>query len=87
MAWLVPIVQTALKPPAGAIIALFGLLILQSSLLPGLALVDDKALAAYAALFGFAQESVTSLVDRQARQLLGRARSQREPAGTVGSAA
>jgi hypothetical protein len=84
--YALPIVQTALKVPAGAVIALFGLLILQSSLLPGLALVDDKALAAYAALFGFAQESVTRLVDRQAGQLLGRARSPNDPAATAGTA-
>jgi len=81
-----PLAQTALKVPAGALIALFGLLVLQSSLLPGLALVDDKALAAYAALFGFAQEPVTRLVDEQAGQLLGRTRSPNDPTVTPAGA-
>jgi hypothetical protein len=80
--------QIALKLPAGAFIALFALVLLQSAILPPLATVAGGKLAAYAALFGFAQESVTRLVDQQAGRLLGAARSssdpQKTPPGTGG---
>lgn len=71
--------QIALKLPAGAFIALFALVLLQSAILPPLASVAGGKLAAYAALFGFAQESVTRMVDQQAGRLLGAARSTSDP--------
>jgi hypothetical protein len=71
--------QIALKLPAGAFIALFALALLQSAILPPLSTVAGGKLAAYAALFGFAQESVTRLADRQAGRLLGAARSTGDP--------
>jgi hypothetical protein len=74
--------QIALKLPAGAFIALFALVLLQSAILPPLATVAGGKLAAYAALFGFAQESVTRLVDQQAGRLLGAARSTSDPQKT-----
>jgi hypothetical protein len=74
--------QIALKLPAGAFVALFALVLLQSAILPPLASVAGGKLAAYAALFGFAQESVTRLVDQQAGRLLGAARSTSDPEKT-----
>jgi hypothetical protein len=74
--------QIALKLPAGAFVALFALVLLQSAILPPLASVTGGKLAAYAALFGFAQESVTRLVDQQAGRLLGVARSTSDPEKT-----
>jgi hypothetical protein len=74
-----PFAQTVLKVLAGAATALLGIVIVQSQVIPGLATANDKALAAYAALFGFAQESVTRFVDRQAGRLLGQARSTSDP--------
>lgn len=71
--------QVALKLPAGAFVALFGLVLLQSAILPPLSTVAGGKLAAYAALFGFAQESVTRMVDQQAGRLLGAARSSSDP--------
>ena len=75
--------QIALKLPAGAFIALFALVLLQSAILPPLASVAGGKLAAYAALFGFAQESVTRMVDQQAGRLLGAARSTSDPEKTL----
>jgi hypothetical protein len=75
--------QIALKVPAGAFIALFALVLLQSAILPPLASVAGGKLAAYAALFGFAQESVTRMVDQQAGRLLGAARSTSDPEKTL----
>jgi hypothetical protein len=78
--------QVALKLPAGAFVALFALVLLQSAILPPLASVAGGKLAAYAALFGFAQESVTRLVDQQAGRLLGAARSTSDPEKTPAGA-
>jgi hypothetical protein len=75
--------QIALKLPAGAFIALFALVLLQSAILPPLASVAGGKLAAYAALFGFAQETVTRMVDQQAGRLLGAARSTSDPEKTL----
>lgn len=75
--------QIALKLPAGAFIALFALVLLQSAILPPLSTVAGGKLAAYAALFGFAQESVTRVVDQQAGRLLGAARSSSDPQKTA----
>lgn len=62
--------QLVLKLPAGALTALFGIVLLQSEIVPPLSAVSDAKLAAYAIIFGFAQEAVTHLVDRRASDLL-----------------
>jgi hypothetical protein len=67
--------QLVLKLPAGAVTALFGVVLLQSNILPALSPVPFSELAAYAILFGFAQEAVTGMVDRQAARLLNEAKS------------
>jgi hypothetical protein len=64
------VTQLALKLPAGAATAVFGILLLQANIVPPLKPVDIGRIAAYAVLFGFAQEAVTTLVDRQAARLL-----------------
>jgi hypothetical protein len=63
-------VQLVLKLPAGALTALFGTVLLQSEIVPPLSAVSDAKLAAYAIIFGFAQEALTHLVDRRASDLL-----------------
>jgi hypothetical protein len=68
------IAQLVLKVPAGALLAVFGVVLLQSGIVPVLPPSADGRLAAYAVLFGFAQEALTRAVDRQARQLLDQAR-------------
>ena len=67
--------QLLLKLPAGAVIAMFGLVFLQSGIVPGIKIATAAQLAAYAVLFGFAQEAATALVDRQASRLLEDAKS------------
>jgi hypothetical protein len=66
--------QLALKPAAGAAIAVFGVVLLQSGILPPLQADEVRQLAAYAIVFGFAQEAFTAMVDRQAARLLDAAR-------------
>ncbi len=68
------VAQLALKLPAGALTALFGVVLLQSSVLPSLVPVTNGQLAAYAVLFGFAQEGLTRLVDQQSNRILDNAK-------------
>lgn len=65
--------QLLLKIPAGAITAVFGIVFVQAAIVPSTKAVGVGQLAAYAVLFGFAQEAATSLVDRQAGRLLEQA--------------
>jgi hypothetical protein len=61
--------QLALKLPAGALTALFGVVLLQSGILP-LSPATSGQIAAYAVLFGFAQEAITRFVDQQSGRIL-----------------
>ena len=64
--------QLMLKLPAGALTALFGVVLLQSGILPPMSAVASSRLAAYAVIFGFAQEAFTHFVDRRASNLLSK---------------
>ena len=79
------IYQLLLKLPAGAITAVFGLVFLQSGIIPGIKIASVAQLAAYAVLFGFAQEAATALVDRQASRLLDDAKSVDEKSSDSGN--
>ena len=61
--------QVLLKAPTGAGTALIGVLLLQSGALAGLAQQPGSNILGYAALFGFSQQLLTQLVDKQAQQL------------------
>jgi hypothetical protein len=62
--------QLVLKLPAGALTALFGIVLLQSGIIPPLSAVANARLAAYAVIFGYAQEALTHFIDRRAANLL-----------------
>lgn len=62
----------AIKLPAGALVALFIVLILQAGVVTDIDIVTKaNQLAAYAAIFGFAEEAATRWADRKAAELLG----------------
>jgi len=65
------VAQVAIKLPAGALVALFIVLVLQAGLVTELDIVNADQLAGYAAVFGFAEEAATRWVDRKAADLLG----------------
>jgi hypothetical protein len=67
------IAQIVLKIPAGALLGLFGVVLLQAHLLPTITPAANGQLVAYAMLFGFAQEAVTRAIDKRAGALLDRA--------------
>jgi hypothetical protein len=62
--------QLALKLPAGALTALFGVVLMQSEIVPPLRPATGGQIAAYAVLFGFAQEAITRFVDQQSGRIL-----------------
>ena len=61
------------KLPVGALTALAGLLIIHGRFVPGLSWLDTQPqVLAYAFVFGFAQQVVTGVIDRQAGDILKR---------------
>lgn len=67
----VPLSLALLKLPAGAISAVVGLLLMRGGFVPGLSALDSAAqIIAWAIVFGYAQQLVTGLVDRQAHGVL-----------------
>lgn len=57
-----------LRIPLGGIVAVLGVVLLQSGSVPGFTgLADSQQIAVYAIVFGFAQEAVTRLLENRAR--------------------
>jgi hypothetical protein len=65
----IPSAQVMFKAAAGAATALVGVLLLQGGALVGLSKQPGSSVLAYAALFGFAQQILTRLVDEKAGAL------------------
>lgn len=93
----VPVALAALKVPLGALTALLALVAIQGKFVPGLSVLDSQGqILAYALIFGFAQQALSRLLDRQAQNLLeglpggtateptapGSGKLQQPPAGT-----
>ena len=71
--YAVPVALAALKLPAGAVTAFIGVLILRAKFVSGLPVLDSQSqILIYAILFGYAQQIVTGLIDRQAQVVIGR---------------
>jgi hypothetical protein len=75
-----PALQALPKLPAGSATALLGVLLLQNGLVTGFLPQRSGVISAYAVIFGYAQQVVTRLVDRQAGNVQGPARSRNDPA-------
>jgi hypothetical protein len=66
-----PISLAVLKLPTGALTAILGLLLMRGGFVPGLSALDSSAqIIAWAIIFGYAQQLLTRLVDRQAKTVL-----------------
>ena len=69
----VPVALAALKLPAGAATAFVGLSLFRAKFVPGLASLGSQSqILIYAILFGYAQQIVTGLIDKQAQTVIGR---------------
>jgi hypothetical protein len=72
----VPLAIAWVKLPAGAITALFAILLFRGAFIPGLSALDSQGqILAYAIMFGYAQQLLTRMVDHQAQAMLDRAPS------------
>lgn len=64
------VAQALLKAAAGAVTAVFGLVMLRAGVVPGFAQLDSQPqILAYALVFGYAQQLFTRVVDQRADQL------------------
>jgi hypothetical protein len=68
-----PLAQGVLKIPTGAAVALVGVWVLQRGILGLLTPQSGDKIIAYAVLFGFAQQALTSALDSRASALIGTA--------------
>lgn len=70
-----------LKLPTGALTAPTGILLMRGGFVPGLSALDSSAqIVAWAIVFGYAQQILTFMVDKQAQTIVGR--SGPDPRGT-----
>ena len=82
----VPVAIAWLKLPAGALTALFGMLMVHGQFVPGLSALDTQGqIIAYAIVLGYAQQVFTRLIDSQAHAVLDKAPSS-EPTLAPGDA-
>jgi hypothetical protein len=66
-----PVAVAVLKLPSGALTAVIGLLLMRGGFVPGLSALDSSAqIIAWAIVFGYSQQLLTRLVDRQANTVL-----------------
>jgi hypothetical protein len=67
----VPVALAFLKVPLGALTSILALVAIQGKFVPGLSVLDSQGqILAYALVFGFAQQALSRLLDRQAQNLL-----------------
>ncbi|MFF8916779.1 hypothetical protein ACF08M_26515 [Streptomyces sp. NPDC015032] len=67
----IPVMLILLRLPAGALSALFGIILIHGRFIPGLTDLDSAPqIAAWAIVFGVGQELVTRLIDNQGKKVL-----------------
>lgn len=70
-----PVTLAILKLPTGALTAFVGLLLMRGQFVPGLSALDSSAqILGWAALFGYAQQLLTRMVDQQASVVMDKVR-------------
>ncbi|MGW5200341.1 hypothetical protein [Streptomyces spiralis] len=71
----IPAMLVLLRLPVGALSALFGIMLINGRVIPGLSNLDSTSqIAAWAVIFGVAQESLTRMIDAQGNKVLGNVR-------------
>jgi hypothetical protein len=76
-----PIALAVLKLPTGALTAFLGIQLMRGEFVPGLSALDSPAqIVAWAIVFGYAQQLLTGLVDRQAQSVLDEVGKANQPA-------
>lgn len=73
----IPIALAILKLPLGALTAVLGILLMRGQFVPGLSALDSSAqILAWAVVFGYAQQTFTRFIDRQANTVLDKVKRQ-----------
>jgi hypothetical protein len=68
----IPVALALLKAPTGVLTAIGALIAIRGAFIPGLSQLDSQQqILAYALVFGYAQQLLTGLIDKQAEKLLG----------------
>ncbi|MDY7233267.1 hypothetical protein [Hyalangium rubrum] len=76
----VPLALAFLKLPTGALTAVLGLLLMRGEFVPGLSNLDSSAqIVAWAAIFGYAQQIFTRLIDQRGQAVLNAVGSPENP--------
>jgi hypothetical protein len=78
-----PVTQALLRIPTAAVTGLIGVVLMQTSALDVLRPQNGTTVLAYAFLFGYAQEPLLRMIDRQAGKVLDPARGKDEPAKPI----
>ena len=79
-----PTALAVLKLPTGALTAFLGLQLMRGEFIPGLSALDSPAqILAWAIVFGYAQQLLTGLVDKQAQGVLEEVGKAEQPAATA----
>jgi hypothetical protein len=78
-----PITQALLRIPTAAVTGLVGVVLMQTSTLDVLKAQSGTTVLAYAFLFGYAQEPLLRMIDRQAGKVLDPARAKDEPVKSI----
>jgi hypothetical protein len=78
-----PVTQALLRIPTAAVTGLVGVVMMQTSTLDVLKAQNGTTVLAYAFLFGYAQEPLLRMIDRQAGRVLDPARAKDEPGKSI----
>lgn len=78
-----PVTQALLRIPTAAVTGLVGVVLMQSSVLDALMPQSGTKVLAYAFLFGYAQEPLLRMIDRQAGKVMDPARAKDEPVKSI----
>jgi hypothetical protein len=76
----IPVCLALLKVPTGALTAVGALIAIRGQFVPGLSALDSQEqILAYALVFGYAQQLLTGLIDRRAREVLDNLAGPKDP--------
>jgi hypothetical protein len=76
----IPVCLALLKVPTGALTAVGALIAIRGQFVPGLSALDSQEqILAYALVFGYAQQLLTGMIDRRARDVLDNLAGPKDP--------
>ena len=84
----IPVCLALLKVPTGALTGVGALIAIRGQFIPGLSALDSQEqILAYALVFGYAQQLLTGLIDKRARNMLDNLAGPKDPEQRQGAIA